>query len=98
MMKAMKNAGGKLFNSYKWVMSVQMNWSTLPKSICRKALMLCHLNLQDDNSDNQYFWHHIKTYVQKGIARRHNAVTKAIQKLVLNKYGRDHNISYRLLD
>ena len=82
--KVMKNAGGRLFKSFKFVTTTQMNWYMLPKSICHQALSLSNMNLETTQG-NALFWYHIKACVHKGIARRHNKVTKGIERAVCSK-------------
>ena len=81
----LREAGGKLFKSFKFVSSSQMAFSTDPNSVCQMALKLCNLD-HSSNPANQLFWFSVKTFVQKGISRRRNTVTRAIQRALCSKY------------
>ena len=77
----MRNAGRQLFKTFKFVSAAQMAWSMDPDSVCRMALNLCNLHL-DDNTSNLYFWFHIKQQVQRGIAPRRNTVVKGLERVM----------------
>ena len=79
----MRNAGRQLFKTFKFVSAAQMAWSMDPDSVCRMALNLCNLHL-DDNTSNLYFWFHIKQQVQRGIATRRNTVVKGLERVIKN--------------
>ena len=80
----MRNAGRQLFKTFKFVSAAQMVWSMDPDSVCRMALNLCNLHL-DDNTSNLYFWFHIKQQVQRGIATRRNTVVKGLERVMYSK-------------
>ena len=80
----MRNAGRQLFKTFKFVSAAQMAWSMDPDSVCRMALNLCNLHL-DDNTSNLYFWFHIKQQVQRGIATRRNTVVKGLERVIYSK-------------
>ena len=80
----MRSAGRQLFKTFKFVSAAQMAWSMDPDSVCRMALNLCNLHL-DDNTSNLYFWFHIKQQVQRGIATRRNTVVKGLERVMYSK-------------
>ena len=82
----MRNAGRQLFKTFKFVSAAQMSWSMDPDSVCRMALNLCNLHL-DDNTSNLYFWFHIKQQVQRGIATRRNTVVKGLERVMYSEYN-----------
>ena len=82
----MRNAGRQLFKTFKFVSAAQMAWSMDPDSVCRMALNLCNLHL-DDNTSNLYFWFHIKQQVQQRIATRRNTVVKGLERVMYSEYN-----------